>query len=46
VELTCTRIGVLYDGKMLNVDTMKNILNNYATLENYFVSEVERNGRI
>ncbi len=46
VELTCTHIGVLYDGKMLNVDTMKNILNNYATLENYFVSEVERNGRI
>ena len=46
VELTCTRIGVLYDGKMLNVDSMENILNNYATLENYFVSEVERNGRI
>jgi len=46
VELTCTHIGVLYNGRMLNVDTMKNILNNYATLENYFVSEVERNGRI
>ncbi|MCB2307856.1 ABC transporter ATP-binding protein [Clostridium estertheticum] len=46
VELTCTHIGVLYNGKMLNVDTMKNILNNYSTLENYFVSEVERNGRI
>ncbi|MBU3156291.1 ABC transporter ATP-binding protein [Clostridium estertheticum] len=46
VELTCTHIGVLYNGRMLNVDTMKNILNNYSTLENYFVSEVERNGRI
>jgi ABC-2 type transport system ATP-binding protein len=46
VELTCNQIGVLYNGKMLNVDTMKNILNNYATLENYFVSEVERNGRV
>ena len=46
VELTCNRIGVLYSGKMLSVDTTKNILNNYATLENYFVSEVERNGRI
>ncbi|MBW9172998.1 ABC transporter ATP-binding protein [Clostridium estertheticum] len=46
VELTCTHIGVLYNGKMLNVDTMKNILKNYSTLENYFVSEVERNGRI
>jgi ABC-2 type transport system ATP-binding protein len=46
VELTCNRIGVLYNGKILNVDTTKNILNNYATLENYFVSEVERNGRV
>lgn len=46
VELTCNRIGVLYNGRMLNVDTTENILRNYATLENYFVSEVERNGRI
>ncbi len=46
VELTCTRIGVIYNGKMLNVDSTQNILNNYATLENYFVSEVERNGRL
>ncbi|SMC22626.1 ABC-2 type transport system ATP-binding protein [Clostridium acidisoli DSM 12555] len=46
VELTCNRIGVLYDGRMLNVDTTENILNNYASLENYFVSEVERYGRI
>jgi ABC-2 type transport system ATP-binding protein len=46
VELTCNRIGVLYNGRMLNVDTTENILKNYATLENYFVSEVQRNGRI
>ncbi|WP_291564821.1 MULTISPECIES: ABC transporter ATP-binding protein [unclassified Clostridium] len=46
VELTCNKIGVLYNGKMLNVDTTRNILNNYANLENYFISEVERNGRI
>lgn len=46
VELTCDRIGVIYDGKMLNVDTTKNILNSYASLENYFISEVERNGRV
>lgn len=46
VELTCNRIGVLYNGKMLNVDTTENILSSYASLENYFVSEVERNGRI
>lgn len=46
VELTCTRIGVIYNGQMLNVESTQNILRNYATLENYFVSEVERNGRI
>ena len=46
VELTCTRIGVLHDGVMLNVDTTKNILNNYASLENFFVSEVERNAKL
>ncbi|WP_125152028.1 ABC transporter ATP-binding protein [Clostridium rectalis] len=46
VELTCNKIGVLYGGKMLNVDSTKNILKNYASLENYFVSEVERNARV
>lgn len=46
VELTCTKIGILYDGNILNVDSTENILNSYASLENYFISEVERNGRI
>lgn len=46
VELTCTKIGILYEGKILNTDTTENILNNYASLENYFISEVDRNGRI
>lgn len=46
VELTCNRIGVIFNGKILNVDRTENILQNYATLENYFVSEVERNGRV
>lgn len=46
VELTCDRIGVIYNGRMLNVESTENILKNYATLENYFVSEVERNGRV
>lgn len=45
VELTCNRIGVIYTGKILNVQSTQSILRNYATLENYFVSEVERNGR-
>ena len=46
VELTCTKIGVIYEGKLLSVDDMQNILTNYATLENYFISEVDKNGRI
>lgn len=46
VELTCDRIGVIYNGKILNVQSTQDILKNYATLENYFVSEVERNGRV
>jgi ABC-2 type transport system ATP-binding protein len=46
VELTCTRIGVVYGGKLVNVDYTQNILSNYSSLENYFVSEVERNGRV
>jgi ABC-2 type transport system ATP-binding protein len=45
VELTCTRIGVVYGGKLVNVEYTRNILSDYASLENYFVSEVDRNGR-
>ncbi|CAB1241900.1 ABC transporter ATP-binding protein [Clostridium sp. MT-14] len=46
IELTCKHIGILYNGRVINVDSTENILNNYASLENYFISEVERNGRI
>ncbi|RKD25150.1 ABC transporter [Ammoniphilus oxalaticus] len=46
VELTCTRIGVVYSGQLINIDYTKNILANYASLENYFVSEVDRNARV
>jgi len=46
VELTCTRIGVVYGGKLVNVEYTRNILSDYASLENYFVSEVDRNGRV
>jgi len=46
VELTCTRIGVIYGGRLVSVAHMEDILANYASLENYFVSEVDRSGRI
>jgi ABC-2 type transport system ATP-binding protein len=46
VELTCNKIGVVYDSRLLDVQSTQDILKNYATLENYFISEVERNGRL
>ena len=46
VELTCTRIGIVYSGKLVSVDYTRNILSNYSSLEHYFVSEVERSGRV
>jgi ABC-2 type transport system ATP-binding protein len=46
VELTCNRIGILYNGKMLSVEYTENIMHSYSSLEDYFVSEVDRYGRI
>ncbi|MFZ5988245.1 MAG: ABC transporter ATP-binding protein [Bacillota bacterium] len=46
VELTCNRIGIIFNGKIVNIDTTENILMNYASLENYFVSEVGKNGTV
>jgi len=46
VELTCDKIGVIFDGKLLGVDTMENVLSNHASLENYFMSEVDRYGKL
>jgi len=45
VELTCNRVGVIFNGKIINEDYTANILKDYATLENYFISEVDSNGR-
>ncbi|NJD03398.1 MAG: ABC transporter ATP-binding protein [Ruminiclostridium sp.] len=46
VELTCNRIGIILGGKFLGADYTDNILANHDSLENYFVSEVNRNGSI
>ena len=46
VELTCNRIGVVYGGRLVNEGYTQNILSDYASLEHYFVSEVERHGRV
>ena len=44
IELTCSKVGILYDGKLLGVDSTQNILKNYSSLENYYLSEVDLNG--
>lgn len=46
IELTCDRIGIIFEGKLLNVDTTANILKNHASLENYFMNEVDKHGKL
>ncbi|GFR36999.1 ABC transporter [Insulibacter thermoxylanivorax] len=46
VELTCNRVGIIYGGKLVDVQYTQEILANYASLENYFVSEVDRSARV
>lgn len=46
IELTCTKIGIIYNGKLINTDSTESILENYASLENYFIDEVEKNAAI
>ena len=43
IELTCDRVGILYNGKLIGVDGNHNILQNYSSLENYYLSEVDLN---
>ena len=41
VELTCNKVGLVYNGKLLAVDSTEDILKNYSSLENYYLSEVD-----
>lgn len=45
VELTCTHIGIILNGSMRTEDSMDNILKNYASLEDFFLSEVDKYGK-
>ncbi len=44
VELVCDKVGIIYDGKLLAVNNTQDILKNYSSLENYYLSEVDSNG--
>lgn len=46
VELTCNRIGIVLNSRLVSVDYTADILTNFSSLEQYFVNEVERNGRV
>jgi len=46
IELTCNRVGIIYDGKILKVDTMENVHKDFSSLENYFLSEVNSNAKL
>ena len=44
IELICDKVGILYDGRLLAVKDTKDILRDYSSLENYYLSEVDVNG--
>ena len=41
IELTCNKVGILYEGMLLDVRETKDILKDYSSLENYYLSEVD-----
>ncbi len=41
VELTCNKIGIVYGGRLLSVRLTEDVLKEYASLENYYLSEVD-----
>ena len=44
VELVCDRVGVIHGGKLLATDNTQDVLKNYSSLENYYLSEVDLSG--
>ncbi len=43
VELTCTRVGIVNGGRLLCTRDMNSVLCDFATLENFYLSEVGEN---
>jgi len=44
IELMCNKVGIIKEGKLLNVTCMKNALDECETLEKYFLKYVGRKG--
>lgn len=43
IELTCNRIGIVYDGKLAKEGEVSEILNRNISLEDFFINQVKRN---
>ena len=44
IEIMCNKVGIMKEGKLLKVASMKNVLEECETLEKYFLKHVGRNG--
>lgn len=42
MELTCNRVAIIYDGRIVKVEDVSKILEDYSSLENFFISEVDK----
>ena len=42
IELMCNKVGIIKEGKLLNVTSMKNAMDECETLEKYFLKHVGR----
>ena len=42
IELMCNKVGIIKEGKLVNVTSMKNAINECETLEKYFLKQVGR----
>lgn len=41
VELTCNKVGIINCGRLLKTADISDVLQNYSSLENYYISEVD-----
>jgi ABC-2 type transport system ATP-binding protein len=46
MELTCSRIGIIYDGQLIASGTIEELLQNHPSLEDYFIKQVAEGRRL
>ena len=45
IELTCDRVGIVNEGKLIKTVSIADVLKDYSSLENYYLSEVDEDER-